>query len=158
MYELRENAELNEKYLQVKIEKAHAKLLTAESVFETSFAPLREELDQFKVELHHKLNNFLYQIFQQILQRINDIDDETDFDDSDDEQQQGLTFQTIQHFETFPADEFFVGDQCAICMEEIEIGRNMMRLDCDGQHTFCQVCIQGWFADHDTCPICRHKF
>ena len=64
----------------------------------------------------------------------------------------------IQQFERFQADESHVGDQCAICMEDVEIGRNMMRLDCDGQHTFCQVCIEGWFAEHNTCPICRHIF
>ena len=70
----------------------------------------------------------------------------------------GLTPERIQQFERFTADESFVDDQCVICMEEIEIGRNMMRLDCDGQHTFCQVCIERWFNDHKTCPICRHNF
>ena len=71
---------------------------------------------------------------------------------------QGLTPQRIQQFEQFTADESFVGEQCVICMGDIEIGRNMMRLDCDGQHTFCQVCIERWFDDHNTCPICRHEF
>ena len=71
---------------------------------------------------------------------------------------QGLTPQKIQQFEQFTADESFVGEQCVICMEDIEIGRNMMRLDCDGQHTFCQVCIERWFENHNTCPICRHEF
>ena len=70
----------------------------------------------------------------------------------------GLEPETIQQFQQFQADESFVGDQCTICMENVEVGRNMMRLDCDGQHTFCQVCIEGWFAEHKTCPICRHKF
>ena len=70
----------------------------------------------------------------------------------------GLLPARIQQFEQLQADESFVGDQCAICMEDVEIGRNMMRLDCDGQHTFCQVCIENWFADHSTCPVCRHTF
>ena len=158
VYELRETAELNEKNLEIKIEKARSKLLPEVNVFEKSFTPLREELHQLKVELNQKLDNFLNQICQQILQRINEMDDEIDFDDSDDEQQQGLTFQTIQKFETFQADKLIVGDQCAICMEEIETGRNMMRLDCDGQHTFCKICIERWFAEHNSCPICRHTF
>ena len=71
---------------------------------------------------------------------------------------QGLTPKRIQQFEQFTADKSFVGEQCVICMEEIEIGRNMMRLNCDGHHTFCQVCIERWFANHKTCPICRHEF
>ena len=75
-----------------------------------------------------------------------------------DEKPQGLTAQRIQQFEQFQADKSFLGDQCVICMGNIKVDRNMMRLDCDGQHTFCQVCIEGWFATKNTCPICRHKF
>ena len=71
---------------------------------------------------------------------------------------QGLSLDVIEKFSRFTADQSHVGDQCAICMEDFEIGRNMMRLDCDGQHTFCQVCIEGWFAEHNTCPICRQIF
>ena len=58
----------------------------------------------------------------------------------------------------FTADETHVGDQCSICMEDIDVGRRMRRLTCDGQHYFCQECIEGWFAEHKTCPLCRHKF
>ena len=68
----------------------------------------------------------------------------------------GLTPETIQLFDHFSADKSLVGDQCNICMEDIEVGRKMMRLDC--KHVFCQVCIEGWFADHNTCPLCRHMF
>ena len=70
----------------------------------------------------------------------------------------GLSLARIQKFAHFTADESHVGDQCAICMENFEIGRNMMRLNCDGKHAFCQVCIERWFADHKTCPLCRHNF
>ena len=72
--------------------------------------------------------------------------------------QHGLSKETIQKFEIFTADESHVGDQCSICMENVEVGRIMRRLTCDGQHYFCQECIEGWFAEHNTCPLCRHKF
>ena len=98
-----------------------------------------EELENFQVQLDEKFDNFVNSVKNIIENR-------------------GLTPQRIQQFEQFTADESFVGDQCVICMGDIEIGRNMMRLDCDGQHTFCRVCIEGWFANHKTCPICRHKF
>ena len=75
-----------------------------------------------------------------------------------DDQPQGLTSETIQTFHLFTADESHVGDQCSICMGDIDVGRRMMRLTCDGQHCFCQECIEGWFAEHNTCPLCRHKF
>ena len=38
-----------------------------------------------------------------------------------------LSPRRIEQFEQFQADESFVDDQCVICMEDVEIGRNMMR-------------------------------
>ena len=72
--------------------------------------------------------------------------------------QQGLTPARVQKFHTFPADESLVGEKCTVCQDEFKVGRQMMRLDCDGQHVFCQDCVEGWFADHKTCPNCRHAF
>ena len=69
-----------------------------------------------------------------------------------------MTRQRIQQLEQFTADESFVGDQCVIGMRDIEIGKNMMRFDCDGQQISCQFCIKGWFANKKTCSICRHNF
>ena len=74
------------------------------------------------------------------------------------QQQQGLTAARIQQFQQFPADELLAGDICSVCQYEIEVGSRMMRLDCDGQHVFCKDCVEGWFADHKTCPNCRHEF
>ena len=71
---------------------------------------------------------------------------------------QGLTPEIIQRFQLFTCDETQVGSHCPVCMEDVEVGRRMMRLTCDGRHTFCQECIEGWFADHNTCPVCRHTF
>ena len=116
------------------------------------FKLLIEELDQFQVELnvnYKSIRAFVFSRYDEIRRRILGTNDE---------EQQGLTAQRIQQFEQFQADESFVDDQCVICMGDIDIGRNMMRLDCDGQHTFCQVCIEGWFAIKKTCPICRHVF
>ena len=75
-----------------------------------------------------------------------------------DVQQKGLTPARIQKFHQILADESIVGERCSICQDDIEVGRRMMRLDCDGQHVFCQDCVEGWFADHNTCPNCRHIF
>ena len=119
------------------------------------FKLLIEELDQFENELYLNHENIRECIHrrevehQQLVRRLQGLNDE---------EQRGLTAQRIQQFDKFQADESFVGDQCVICIGDIEIIRNMMRLDCDGQHTFCQVCIEGWFAIKKTCPICRHVF
>ena len=168
-HEITETAETIYKNLDNKIDETLTELNLVENVPEIFFGHLREELNQFKVELKETFDSFCNQLNQQLVMfmlRHNETPDspdlpdssEEDFDDSDDEQQQGLSFQRIQKFNKFQADKSFVGDQCVICMGDIEIGRKMMRLDCDGQHTFCQVCIKGWFAGHNTCPICRHEF
>ena len=98
-----------------------------------------KELDRFQIQLNKTFFNFRNLTKEIVSQRR-------------------LLPERIQQFDKFTAGESFVGEQCAICREDIEIGRNMMRLDCDGQHTFCQVCIVEWFENHKTCPICRHAF
>ena len=70
----------------------------------------------------------------------------------------GLSPERIQQFLQFEADESHVGDQCQVCLEEFEVGRLMKQLDCGGRHFFCSGCIDQWFANHKTCPICRHNF
>ena len=72
--------------------------------------------------------------------------------------QESLSPERIQQFDHLQADGLLVSEQCSICMEDFEVGRRLIRLDCDGKHVFCQVCIEGWFAHHNTCPVCRHLF
>ena len=73
-------------------------------------------------------------------------------------QHQGLSPVSIQKFQIFTADETLVGEQCAVCLEDINIGRRTRRLTCDGQHAFCPGCCETWFANKNTCPLCRHVF
>ena len=164
-FELRRIAETNKDNFENKIQRASSILSLEENVPKKSLGPLREELNQFKAELKDKLDDFCDQLHQQVtvvLQRSNDMPDSPEVDiqtfyDSEDEEQ-GLNPERIEKFDQFTADERFVDDQCMICFADIEIGRNMMRLDCNSQHTFCQVCIEGWFDDNKTCPICGHRF
>ena len=64
----------------------------------------------------------------------------------------------IQRFHHFQADEQLAGERCAVCLDDVIVGRSMVRLDCEGRHVFCQHCIEGWFAGQNTCPTCRHVF
>ena len=70
----------------------------------------------------------------------------------------GLSPEKIRQFLQFEADESHVEDQCQVCLEKFEVGRLMKQLDCGGRHSFCSDCIGQWFANHKTCPICRHIF
>ena len=74
------------------------------------------------------------------------------------ELEKGLSLEIIQQFQQFEADESHIGDQCQVCLEKVEVGKLMKQLDCGGQHSFCSICIDQWFANHKTCPICRHVF
>ena len=73
-------------------------------------------------------------------------------------QKKGLTPERIQKFHHFAADESMVGDRCVVCLDDIDVGRKMIRLDCSGQHQLCKVCVENWFASNNTCPLCRHVF
>ena len=112
--------------------KAELKLLTTEDRF-------REKTDE-------------------IIDRFENLFTDLPEQQQNEDQQQGLNPRKIRSFKLFTADESHVGDQCSICMEDIDVGRRMRRLTCDGQHYFCKKCIEGWFAEHNTCPLCRHKF
>ena len=70
----------------------------------------------------------------------------------------GLSPERVQQFLQFEADESHVEDQCQVCLEDFEVGRLMKQLDCGGRHSFCSVCIDQWFTNHKTCPICRPIF
>ena len=73
-------------------------------------------------------------------------------------QNNGLTPQRIRKFQHFSANESLGGEQCVVCMNDLEIGRQMVRLDCHVRHYLCKVCADTWFKDQKTCPFCRHEF
>ena len=73
----------------------------------------------------------------------------------------GLTVERIEKFKHFEADESLAGEQCCICLGDIEVGKSMVRLDCEGsngKHILCVADANKWFADNKTCPLCRHDF
>ena len=73
--------------------------------------------------------------------------------------QRGLTPKRIDQFSQFEATESHTsvtGNQCAVCLNEIQVGTKVLRLDC--RHTFCSTCILQWFSTNNTCPYCRRSF
>ena len=116
---------------------------------------LKEKCDREKKRLSALREKF-YEKREEALQQFRVVFDE--IQQQRNVQLQGLSATSIRKFPLITADESHVGEQCSICMEDIDVGRRMRRLTCDGQHYFCQECIEGWFAEHNTCPLCRHKF
>ena len=72
--------------------------------------------------------------------------------------QKGLTAARIEKFRHFAADQSNAGDRCPVCLEDFEAGKQLVELDCGGEHLLCKVCTDKWFSDHKTCPSCRGRF
>lgn len=68
----------------------------------------------------------------------------------------GLSKENIEKYsEIIPTDVNFT---CCICMIEHIPNKiiKIRKLDCN--HRFCIECIDDWFEEHITCPICRVEF
>ena len=105
-----------------------------------------------------KIRESFYRCFTEVYQQVIQVRNNLVQQYQNDDQHQGLSLTSIQRFHLFTADESLVGQQCAICLEDINVGRRMRRLTCDGQHSFCPGCCETWFANNNTCPLCRHAF
>ena len=44
---------------------------------------------------------------------------------------------------------------CSICLEDFEVGEEIIELRCDSKHIFHLDCIKGWAKKNKTCPLCR---
>ena len=109
------------------------------------FQNLNSEIIKDKLDtLDRELGRYIYTTIQKIDNKRKDL------------LHKGLTPERIQKFHHYVADESTVGGQCTVCIQDVEVGRKMMRLDC--KHEFCKECIEGWFAEHKTCPNCRKSF
>ena len=64
----------------------------------------------------------------------------------------------VRDFEYFPADESMAGETCVLGTTDIEVGTEMVRLNCKGRHVFCRQCMDNWFRENSTCPLCRQVF
>ena len=129
----RQTTESINKSLKISDEKnQRVKRKEAQEFIEATQLEIRKLKKQIK-----RINTFLYLLQQNFIRFQQHLAEKIDTFRS------GLSPERIQIFAHFTADESHVGDQCSICMEDFEIGRNMMRLDCDGKHAFCQVCIEG---------------
>lgn len=58
--------------------------------------------------------------------------------------------------EVFDSSSTTENTQCSICRANFENG-DIIRKICSCNHTFHQECVDKWFEDKDTCPVCRTK-
>ena len=72
------------------------------------------------------------------------------------EKTEGLSLDRIEKFTTFNADQNTVDEGCSICINDVEINKLMIRLNCN--HVFCRECIIKWFENKVTCSMCRKVY
>ena len=89
-------------------------------------------VDQFSIELKQQLN-----VLQQEIEN---------------------KLQTLLPGRQYTADESLVGEKCGVCLNDIEVGMNMIRLSCNCEHVFCRDCVGKWVVINNNCPNCRHSF
>jgi E3 ubiquitin-protein ligase RNF115/126 len=47
------------------------------------------------------------------------------------------------------------GQECAICMDSLQLDDIAIRLKCD--HPYHEKCLLDWLGMHNTCPVCRYE-
>ena len=73
-----------------------------------------------------------------------------------DERNAGLSSARIELFEHFVADETLNGEMCVCCLNDWQVGKVVVKLDCS--HLLCKTCTVKWFSSNKTCPTCRRLF
>ena len=61
--------------------------------------------------------------------------------------------QQQQQFNNNQSRQEYAADECAICMEELDNGKNFAKTSCG--HSFCLSCLVRALKNNNTCPICR---
>jgi hypothetical protein len=78
----------------------------------------------------------------------NDTDDDNVDTDDDNDVESNVDNEEQQETEND------IDTKCSICHDEMVNGQRLKRiLSCN--HSFHQQCIEPWFANHNTCPLCR---
>ena len=111
---------------------------------------LEEEVENYQ-HREQQLPRHL-QIRRQLLQGIQRLVEQVE------NYRQGLTIERIERFEHFSADKSLVGKECIVCLEDLQVDMEMVRLDCHVSHYLCKTCTDTWFKDHNKFIACNHVF
>ena len=66
----------------------------------------------------------------------------------------GLTIKRLNEVSELTVNE--VEDTCVICQDKIEVNSVIRKLNCN--HKYHYKCIDNWFENNYTCPLCMKRF
>ncbi len=59
----------------------------------------------------------------------------------------------VSAYKQIKTDDILIGQICGICQEEYKLRQYKRELEC--KHVFHKKCIDKWFKNSITCPVCR---
>ena len=68
----------------------------------------------------------------------------------------GVDPEIIRNLPSIPATQDHC-TSCVICAQDIQLGENIIILNCPGHHYFHANCIKSWLNVKLTCPVCRNE-
>ncbi len=68
----------------------------------------------------------------------------------------GVDPEIIRNLPSIPATQGHC-TSCVICAQDIQLGENIIILNCPGHHYFHGNCIKNWLIVKLSCPVCRSE-
>ena len=110
------------------------------------------------INLENLGRNSINELTTRIEQYLNNIYTEFNIEESD-ETNNPIPLNILNRISSLiivkeSTEETYLENSCSICNEQLEINDIIRKIN-SCNHYFHQKCIDTWFSDNSTCPICR---
>ena len=121
---------------------------------------IKESL-KISIYIHYKneylLNNHFILNNQFIFDYDIDNEEYYDFDENNQNLLENIEDLNVIKYENLDEHTKNKYIECNICYEQFNNDTNVVLLNCDGKHIYCNDCIVVWLKDYNnTCPICKN--
>ena len=93
------------------------------------------------------------------ISRIPSDSDSDSESDSESEYDVPFTDEEINSIETVSVSRADVEEDksCCICLLDYNVGEDLRKVPCGGEHLFHEDCLFAWLQTKKTCPMCREE-